>query len=477
MATGWNLTSLNSSADKLLGAAQRLEKEMEKETKYWNQVLSVSQKGWSTCRMPRERHTVGVRFGFSEAGPLFSGRGLAALRPDADGDIVLDQGLIAKGKIIRVKVLKHGEAVQESALPPAQLATAELESVIHQARDSLFDEELFHEITKEARTLASWGVVVEGESIRLPIDRLYEANSARDSASQAIIVELVPQDTHVTDMQTTDNADAEAVALMLRLLMADVHQRRFNHRARPPPPLSDEKLKASTHDILQTVMNCLSHKHCVTTLVKQIRTMQIVLPRAGFPTTYECSTQHNIHFDTKKSISGSIGALLASQIRKPMRTSISWEISGFDRQTIIITSHLGQPTFGSTFKLETGSSASLKLEARSLRKILDVIISDTVKNLLQQVLPKCPEWISDDETGGLRRKSPSGRRGSIDTLELSLDEKELVLSKGKAIAFSSSLKRRMSTTTTKRMIWWPTSATSGLTAKMDLAATINAVPK
>ena len=66
IAKGWKLQSLEETADSILASATRLEKEIEKETKYWEQVLTVSDEGWAVCRLPQERHTLGVRFGFAE---------------------------------------------------------------------------------------------------------------------------------------------------------------------------------------------------------------------------------------------------------------------------------------------------------------------------------------------------------------------------------------------------------------------------
>ena len=39
---------------------------MNLEARYWEDVLAVKQKGWSVCRYPRERQTLGVRYGFLE---------------------------------------------------------------------------------------------------------------------------------------------------------------------------------------------------------------------------------------------------------------------------------------------------------------------------------------------------------------------------------------------------------------------------
>jgi mediator of RNA polymerase II transcription subunit 17 len=66
IAKGWKSQSLNKTVDSILASASRLEKEIELETRYWQQVLAVSDNGWSICRLPNEKHTLGVRFGFSE---------------------------------------------------------------------------------------------------------------------------------------------------------------------------------------------------------------------------------------------------------------------------------------------------------------------------------------------------------------------------------------------------------------------------
>jgi mediator of RNA polymerase II transcription subunit 17, fungi type len=66
VSRGWKLQGLENTAESLLRSADRLEKEVGSESKYWVQILAVRDKGWSVCRLPRERHTLGVRFGFRE---------------------------------------------------------------------------------------------------------------------------------------------------------------------------------------------------------------------------------------------------------------------------------------------------------------------------------------------------------------------------------------------------------------------------
>ena len=66
VSMGWRMQSLNDAAQSLLKSAARLECEIDKETSYWDQVLVVKNKGWPLSRLPREKHTLGVRYGFSE---------------------------------------------------------------------------------------------------------------------------------------------------------------------------------------------------------------------------------------------------------------------------------------------------------------------------------------------------------------------------------------------------------------------------
>ena len=63
---GWKMQGLQSAADSLLSSATRLESEIAQETRYWEDILDFDCQRWSLFRMPREKHTLGVNFGFLE---------------------------------------------------------------------------------------------------------------------------------------------------------------------------------------------------------------------------------------------------------------------------------------------------------------------------------------------------------------------------------------------------------------------------
>jgi mediator of RNA polymerase II transcription subunit 17 len=66
ITNGWNVLAIDDVKNSTTAAASALEIEVDKEAKYWEDVLSIREGGWSMCRMPRERQTLGVRFGFNE---------------------------------------------------------------------------------------------------------------------------------------------------------------------------------------------------------------------------------------------------------------------------------------------------------------------------------------------------------------------------------------------------------------------------
>lgn len=81
VAKGARMQGLNRAAEALLQSATRLEKDVRRETKYWEDVLSVSQNGWSLRRMPRQASTLGVQVVSAEGTcPLFWALGHGLIR-------------------------------------------------------------------------------------------------------------------------------------------------------------------------------------------------------------------------------------------------------------------------------------------------------------------------------------------------------------------------------------------------------------
>lgn len=254
VSRGWRIQNFNSASSKLLKAAARLETEVASETRYWNEVLAVKDKGWKVCRLPRERQALGVQYGFIEATPVFRDRGLASLRRSEDGSLVLDKGLIPSGaRFVRVRV-KQGSHIS-SCTRPCSSTSNHAESIEHrilQARDSVFEEELFHELVREARSMASSGVTTRQNLIQVPASEDLE-----------ILLDLVDADDETLDADedstATDKILADGLAHSMRILLAYAHRQNLRRRTQVPPPLTSKKRTTPEYHLLRPALAYFQH--------------------------------------------------------------------------------------------------------------------------------------------------------------------------------------------------------------------------
>lgn len=260
--------SLNATADKLLDSATRLEAEMTKETKYWDQILSVTEKGWNITRLRGSPHALGVRYACSEAAPRYQAAGQAQLRSSDDGGLTVDPGTSDASKCLRVRVVSGRRAVQTSRVQPLyEREDADLEHLVHQARDSLFDEELFQQLVTEARDLLAYDVRVRGDTIHMPLTRHPDEAVARKvDAESEVVIDLVERGTETIG---TDHGDiAEGIALYLRLGLNHTYRERHRRRTRPPAPLSKKKDQSETSLLLKSLV-CLMQNYYAAQHVQQ----------------------------------------------------------------------------------------------------------------------------------------------------------------------------------------------------------------
>ena len=117
LAANVKMDSLQRSADTLLDAAKRLETNVRRETQYWDQILSISDKGWNVCKIPGREHRLGVHFGFGESAPQFSQRGIAALNSNDEGTIHLDRGVGSKPQALRAVLRRGNDVIGVSKVP------------------------------------------------------------------------------------------------------------------------------------------------------------------------------------------------------------------------------------------------------------------------------------------------------------------------------------------------------------------------
>jgi mediator of RNA polymerase II transcription subunit 17 len=332
-AKGWNHESLSSVADDLLKAATRLNEDVKKETKYWDQVLSFTEKGWSVFKIPSGENVLGVQIGATEAGLLFQKRGLVALRTNEDGSIKLHRHITTVQKTVRIRISKRGQITGSCRLPSVASALDsddELEDLVRRARDSLFDQELYHEMVLEARHLLPFNVTLRDDVLHLPLGPQSDTGDL-----QEVLVDVVSVDESILPSAriSTDDGLAELVAVVLRLLLSHAYYQRLKRRSQIPPPLTEQKRPNPPHAIIRPLLSHLHHHNAVNQLRTFLERVANILRSAGLTVQFDLvahSTQaklNEIISPTKTSTANeSIIHALINVLSQPLQSTATFTL-------------------------------------------------------------------------------------------------------------------------------------------------------
>ncbi|KAH6674895.1 subunit 17 of mediator complex-domain-containing protein [Halenospora varia] len=271
VAKGWKIQNLTKTVDNILASATKLEQEIETETKYWEQVLAVSTSGWAVCRLPGERHTLGVRYGFSEAAPTFKNQSLAALRRKPDGSLSLDQGIMStEPQALRVRIQVDGVDTGSSSIPAVVAEDAPIESLILQARNTIFTTELWQELNREARTLGALNVRATDEALIVPL-----------GSTKRVVLDLVSLvNPPVAAPQPSDDI-AKGVSLALHLQLCFAHRQNLRRRTQPPPPISSQKRPNLPYNLLRPLITRMNHQQTISALNSLFTSLTTILTSAS----------------------------------------------------------------------------------------------------------------------------------------------------------------------------------------------------
>ncbi|KAH0172339.1 hypothetical protein KCU86_g16846, partial [Aureobasidium melanogenum] len=410
IARGWRMQSLQASADSLLGAATRLENDVRRETHYWEQVLSVSDKGWSISRLPREKHNLGVRFGFLEALGEFRDRGLAALRSDEDGNVLLDKGIGNNSKVLRVRIQKGDHIVGISRMPDISTdSEATLETRIRHARDSLYEEELFHEIIRESRSLASYGVDMRESTVHLPT-RLSSTASSSTSDAQEVLIDLLPLtaiETKPHDKQPED-AWAQAIALALRMFLSYTHRERLARRSELPPPMSSARKNTPVASIMKPVLTLLQHRSMLADIGVYLERIKKLLHAASVDTTIETAA-----FDPALLKSAETIETLMQRGLTPLHSRMKILLKAAHLSEALeigveVRTSISPPAFGSAM-LVTSPIGLSRVEIPEVQELKDYLNTAMANALGYGIVDKLVNWTLNDRCGMLTRTNSNDK--------------------------------------------------------------------
>ena len=208
------------------------------------------------------------------------------MRRTENGHIDLDLGLRAPvSRTLRVQVHQGTQIIASSvARKGNQVEDTSIENSILQARNDIFDEELYHELHREARSMTNRGVRCTGNTVLLPM-----------GTDQQVILDLVPTDgdtIEVKDTFGTEDDIAEAILVASKILLSHAHQQMANRRHQPPPPLVERRPPRPLYSILRPILAHLQHRSASSKTQKFLEGLSMVLAKANLDLILDFSRSH-----------------------------------------------------------------------------------------------------------------------------------------------------------------------------------------
>lgn len=319
VATGWKLADIDRSVDSLLTSASRLQKEMTIEAKYWADVLAVSDKGWTVTHVPNEPQNLGVRYGFSEASSDFRSTSLAPMRRGENGSVDLDCGkMLGESKRVLVTLELNGRVVGRSGLPKPLPEDAPLEDRVLEARNTIFAQELWHEMGREGRHLLTYGVRIEHEAISYAV-----------SKNSRIVFSLQPLEQSADEEYARplpDDSRAEALVAALKQLLTYAHRVNNQRRSRPNPKNRNQTETVQPYQLLRPILALVQHEKSIEDVTRFISDLTTILHAAGLETSMFRLIESRISPDFVAS-RGSPSEALVLTLLRPLECQLELKIT------------------------------------------------------------------------------------------------------------------------------------------------------
>lgn len=279
---GWKLESLTKITDSLRTASIRLNEQVLRERNYWENVHTVLQNGevLYKARDPTTGHRgIGVKYGYGDSGSNYHDKGLAILKRNIDGNVsllpILNEVSSRGGtttkvaekvhKYIRVKILSKidddymltGQSVfnSKSILGGKDAIINDIEK----ARYFLFEEDLFHQLTREAKTLINYNVSIISNKIIIEVyEHIIEIEAVvYDENNEEELNNLYQ---NINRESSMNNSKAQHILIFLKLMLCCFYKYNLDLRRDVPTARAKWKLANSHPLILRPLLGHIRHE-------------------------------------------------------------------------------------------------------------------------------------------------------------------------------------------------------------------------
>ncbi|KAK6464852.1 mediator of RNA polymerase II transcription subunit 17 [Scheffersomyces coipomensis] len=272
----WKVQSLNKITSLFREASINLNEQVLKERRYWNMinlVLSNDEALFKTRDPYNNARAIGVKYGYGDSGASFRDKGLAILRKDTtSGEVsfhpisnVSNKVSEKNFKYIRVKILSEidgdfmltGQSIFENNFN--NNSNAQIINDIEKARFFLFEEDLFYQLTREAKTLINYNVSIISNKIIIEINHeIIEIESVFYDENNDD--ELNNYYQNINSYSSLNNKKCQLILIYLKLMLCCYFKYNLKLKQKVPTALTKFK-RSNTHPlILRPLLGNIRHE-------------------------------------------------------------------------------------------------------------------------------------------------------------------------------------------------------------------------
>jgi len=467
---GWRSEGFRSASEKLLSASNRLREDAEREAEYWAQIAKLTTQGWAVSRLPRDRKAIGVHFGFPQSAPQFRDKGFALLRQLDDGRVTLDgQSAQRRRKALGVFVIRHNSKTGFFHFKTHKSGqTEEISQQTTEMRDSLFEEELFYEICREARIVANQGINTRAQAVEINVGSDCQLSLVYDHGLET-----------ETSTNPDDNLIAEFVAVSLRLLLNAAHEQNLIRKSQKAPAMTLKPRHHLEYALIRPVLAHLRHRAEAAAFWNSCQTMIHPFKQAGLPVAIEIEKSSTAFF---QGLNIDASGTILSELMAPAKTGFKISLTEGKEFEIVLATFLGPPLFGSRYETSAVEFAFSKTRISrqdtreaALLSTRHVLMLDLVTHA--EALSRQASIPSDAEKGNSRKWVVSQpHNGELGLFDTGAPIKKVVLSV-QAEAIVMQVRNLRQGSSPKREIWsWTSggcSTTGGLEGTVEARTTFD----
>lgn len=269
----WKLQSLNEIHTLFRQSCTSLTEQVTKERKYWNMINLVLNHDEILFKTRIDGiRSIGVKYGYGDSGSNYYDKGLALLKKDdATGEVnfvPMTSSLRITDKVykyIRIKILSNfdvdyiltGQSNFDETRSRFQASTHKIINDIEKARYFLFEEDLFYQLTREAKNLINYNVSIISNKIIIEIkNEIIEIESVVFDESNDDDIDYQ----NINQYSTINNDKCQLILNYLKIMLCCYYN--YNLKLKQKMPTSLTKWKQSnTHPlILRPLLGNIRHE-------------------------------------------------------------------------------------------------------------------------------------------------------------------------------------------------------------------------